>query len=211
MDSLIESLQGISLFDPDVLAKNIENELTTDIITKNGDTQKAERTFIEIVKKELTKLTKEPFKQAGSQEPIDFQNVIINGKEYFFECKKCNKGNTFIFNDSVIDPGVYYIFCSAKKVKIIKGSDIELLDEPNDGTLETDITELKKHVNELTPENINFQKIRFIFNIILCISKESVLKKIITLFDYSSLFKMTTNFGKISSRPRPNWSVKVSF
>lgn len=195
------------------LKEDIEKEIG-DNETIDGDTQKSERVFIQIVKKGLLKLTNDkPFKQASSQEPIDFQNVDISGTIYNFECKKVNKGNRFIFNDSVIDPDVYYIFCKEqeKKVLIIKGCNIKLLKENNDTTLEEDINILKKHVSDLTPETIDLNIVRFLFVSILSIAKHCVFKKIMSLNDYSELFKFKTDFGNISSRPRPNWSVTISF
>jgi hypothetical protein len=218
MDSIIEKLSKATLeenvTDPlfITLKEYIEKEIGNNE-TLNGDTQKSERIFIGIVKNSLLKLTDKPFKQAGSQEPIDFQNVDISGKIYNFECKKVNKGNRFIFNDSVIDPDVFYIFCKEqeKKVLIIKGCNIKLLKEINDTTLEEDISKLKKHVSDLSPETLNLNIVRFLFVSVLSIAKHCVFKKVMTLSDYSELFKFKSDFGNISSRPRPNWTVTISF
>ena len=195
------------------LKEDFEKETkNVNLKTNKGKTQKAESILKEIFRKCLRKLTDKPFEEAGSQQAIDFRNVNINGTIYFFELKKSD-GSCFKFNDSVPEPDVFYVFYSSKekKVLIIKGCNIKLLKEINDTTLEEDISKLKKYVSDLSPETLNLNIVRFLFVIVLSIAKHCVFKKVMTLSDYSELFKFTTDFGNISSRPRPNWTVTFSF
>ena len=183
------------------------------ILTKKGNTQNAERYYIDIISKSIEELGGKVEKSAGSQQAIDFQKVMFGDKEFAFEAKKANTGEKFIFNDTVIKSHVYYIFfyCKIQKVMIVLGEDIlkELcVTQDNDKDI---LDEIIYICSEMKRNGKDLKKITCLFVNVLEFMKSSVCENIISLFDYGQIIKQTINLGNASSRPRPNWSFKVPY
>ena len=185
---------------------NINNKTT------NGDTQISEKRSKVIIEKILLEQSGYPFEHAGSQQSIDFRNVRVGDNYYNYELKKVNTGDRFMFNDSTIVPDVYYIlnYVQKKRVVIKKGSTIldNILIKDND-TVYDSLDYLKKIVLSCDITNINSTIVFKIFNAVLCLAKQCVFNNIMTLSDYGEMFKNTTRFGNVASRPRPNWTFKI--
>ena len=176
--------------------------------TEDGKTQECERNIKKIILTELIKHA-DPgttITEAGQQQAIDFRNFCYKGVLYNFECKKCDKGNSFKFNDTMVKDEVYYILIyeKYKKVRIILGYDISLLD--NNFEL-ANFNNLIKLINSV--KIINKKFIFDLFNITLNLAKECVYSGIMSIFDFGEMFKTTINFGNVSSRPRPNWTILI--
>lgn len=79
--------------------------------TKKGNTQNAERTYIQVMRNVLDKMGY-TYKEAGSQQSKDFRIDIIDDKAYkstlFIEMKKTDSTSIY-FNDTCPDDKIYYI------------------------------------------------------------------------------------------------------
>ena len=183
------------------------------ILTKKGNTQNAERYYIDIISKSIEELGGKIEKTAGSQQAIDFQKVLFGDKEFAFEAKKANTGEKFIFNDTVIKSHVYYIFfyCKIQKVMIVLGEEIlkELRVTKDDDKDVLD--EIIYICSDMKRNGKDLKKITSLFLNVLEFMKSSVCENIISLFDYGQIIKQTITLGNASSRPRPNWSFKVPY
>ena len=204
----------------DTLALNIENAIIWDgeIITKGGRTQQSEAYYIHVVGDQLTNLGAILPPPRGSQLPVDFKDVKFpDGTMYSFECKKVNKGTRFLFNDTVPNADVYYIFIyvHVEKVIVQKGSIIlqtkripvsqNSLKEEFSHTVGEHVYQMLKN-DEFTNESIKvFFKISMNF-IALCVSRG-----VLSYFDFGQVFKNTYKFGNFWSRPRPNWTIDVPY
>lgn len=89
----------------DEIMKNISKDKLTSIKTNSGNTQNSERLSIEIVKNALDTL-KYSYKQAGSQQSKDFQNICGIGLN--IEVKKLD-GFEVYFNDTLPSSNIFYI------------------------------------------------------------------------------------------------------
>jgi hypothetical protein len=178
-----------------------------DYKTEDGKTQEAERGLKKIILAELNKVSESPIEEAGQQQAIDFRNFKYKGKYYNFECKKSDKGEKFMFNDTMVKPDVWYIFNyeKYKKVRIIKGNEIKLLDTRYQTTNCMD--RIRDLVNGT--QEINGLFVSNLFILTLELAKNCVFSGKMSLFDYGELFKNTTIFGNAVSRPRPNWNIHV--
>jgi hypothetical protein len=87
------------------IVMNTRSSHLSKIKTKKGETQSSERTSISIVRNTLDKL-KCSYKEAGSQESKDFQN--IQGIGLNIEVKKTDS-STVYFNDTLPSSDIYYI------------------------------------------------------------------------------------------------------
>ena len=109
-------------------------QVTECTMTICGNTQESGKQLENSVER-LLKQLHIPYKNAGSQEPIDFRNVSVNEEtgEIFIETKKTN-GTKILLNDSIPKRGTWYLIYSVKYGKLILIlADILLKD--NDGQL----------------------------------------------------------------------------
>jgi hypothetical protein len=89
----------------DEILKNISKDQLSSIKTNAGNTQNSERLSIEIVKTALDTL-EYSYKQAGSQQSKDFQNICGIGLN--IEVKKLD-GFEVYFNDTLPSSNIFYI------------------------------------------------------------------------------------------------------
>lgn len=90
--------------------------LQSDCETMDGNTQKGGKQLEDAFEKVLI-LQEIKYDKAGSQQPIDFRDVVPYQSwpwgRLFFECKKTN-GNTIVLNDSIPKSGSWYIIYCVK-------------------------------------------------------------------------------------------------
>ena len=106
-----------------MLTKKFTNDVFDKIKTKNGATQDSERSYKKYIKDTLDELNLS-FTEAGTQQSKDYRldcGIII-------EVKKTDS-KVLKFNDSYINPNVYYIFINTKYKKIMINKGIYLLDK----------------------------------------------------------------------------------
>ena len=200
-----------------ILEKLIHEELDwLKVLTRQGETQNSERYYISIVKKCIKKLGGVIGSSAGAQQSVDIRNVIMpGGQVYSYECKKVNKGNRFMFNDTFLKPDILYvlIYSDIKKVRIEEGSKLMI-----ENLQSCEITNPKfylKNIGELCitmladDETLNSENLKKLFSEVLNLLKSCVIKNIISYFDFGELFKTNIKFGNFTSRPRPNWNLKI--
>ena len=105
----------------DWLQENILEPLRAEIFipTESGNTQESGKK-LEVSVEAILNLKGIPHKKAGSQQPIDFRNVLANEDtgEIFIETKKTDT-TRIILNDSCPKPGSWYIIRCVKSKKII--------------------------------------------------------------------------------------------
>ena len=198
----------------------IQRSLNWDAITtKKGDTQKAERNYIPVVIECIEKLGGTGFKSAGSQQAIDIQNVTWpDGTTVDYEGKKVDSKNSpFHFNDTFLKNDVYYILIyggNLRRVRIEKGS--TLIQESE----QVEAPKIRHHLKELgnlivemlsDDKDINSENIKKFFNESFNLLKSSVIHGIVSYYDFGEMFKNTIKFGNFSSRPRPNWNLKIPY
>lgn len=195
----------------------IESRLEWDQVrTKMGNTQVSERYYISVILECIKSLGGEIGTQAGAQQSVDIRDVKWSDNDQLvsYECKKMNKGSNFHLNDTFLKPEIWYIFIYAdiEKVRIVKGS--ELIEK----TLNNDSNQPRRHLGtmakcilDMLSTEITHDQVRKLFSETLLFLKSCVLSGIISYFDFGELFKQTINFGYFSSRPRPNWTVKVPY
>ena len=202
------------------LRELIQESLNWDAITtKKGDTQKAERNYIPTILQCIDKLGGTGYKSAGSQQAIDIQQVQWpNGIVADYEGKKVDsKNSAFHFNDTFLKDNVYYVLIyggNLKKVRIEKGSTLIKESETNEAPkIRHHLKELGKLVVEMLSddENIHSENIKLFFNESFNLLKSSVIHGIVSYFDFGEMFKNTIKFGSFSSRPRPNWNLKIPY
>ena len=198
----------------DLLIDRVKFALDWDQVqAKKGNTQVSERYYVGVIQDQIVALGGRIGSSAGSQQSVDIRDVVWpDGSIVSIECKKVNKGSTFMLNDTFLKPEVWYLFIwvDKKEVALMKGSAII---EKNRGP---PITRVKQQVQTIATtiidmDNGQLTKTTFIklFREVLELMKIGILEGIITFFDYGELFKNTTKFGNIISRPRPNWSINV--
>lgn len=195
----------------------IESRLVWDRVkTTKGNTQTSERYYISVILECIQLLGGEVGTQAGTQQSVDIRNVKWKDSEQLvsYECKKLNKGSNFHLNDTFIKSDIWYIFIyvDIQKVRIVKGSDII------EKTLNTDHNQSKKHlaniakcILDMLSTDITRVQVVELFSETLLFLKSCVLSGIISYYDFGELFKQTIHFGDFSSRPRPNWTVKIPY
>ena len=188
----------------DSLAVSIRDALDWEtMITRKGNTQETERYYIEIICGVLEKQGYKVTGQASSQRSVDIETDKCS-----FECKKKNtKNSPFILNDTLPKHGVYYIFMitDIKSVIIKKGEDLVEFSETESSnksaalglcTTLMNYVEDKATIGEVIDKFFNFVNV-------------SVFCGKFSLYDYGQMFKRTSVFGNIKSRPRPNWSISL--
>ncbi len=185
------------------------------VTTKKGDTQNSERYYISVILQAIDTLGGKVGSNAGSQQCVDIRNVEWpDGTILSYECKKVNKGNRFMFNDTFIKPDVWYIFIyvDMKKVRVSKGS--TLIEESNKGEFSPHKHHLKKVgkiILDMMDDDVSPEKIKSFFSEVLLFLRSCVLNGLISYFDFGEMFKQTITFGSFISRPRPNWSLVIPY
>jgi hypothetical protein len=180
-----------------------------------GNTQVSERYYVGVIQDQIVELGGRIGSSAGSQQSVDIRDVVWpDGSIVSIECKKVNKGSTFMFNDTFLKPDVWYLFIWVDKrdVALVKGSTIIEKNKNNEPSCD-----IKKQIKIISRIVIDIHdgdetSYRFIelFRETIELMKIGVLKGVLSFFDYGELFKNTTKFGNIVSRPRPNWSINLS-
>ena len=198
------------------MEKLIESKLDWDrVITRRGNTQEAERYYVGVIVDVITSLGGVINKTAGSQQPVDIQNVTWpNGTVDSYECKKANSGARFILNDTFVKRGIKYIFLYGKtqKVKILAYEDIVNASCPNE--LSNEKNQLKKIANvvlDMLNDNITSENIKKLFSEVICFTRLCVINNIISIYDIGELFKTNIKFGNVNLRPRPNFSIHMPY
>ena len=201
------------------LITNLEIAINwADITTKNGSTQKAEYTYINVIGDQMKKLGAILGPPHGSQRHVDFKDVQWpDGTTCSYECKKVNKGTRFMFNDTVPVSDVYYLFIyvESKKIVIHKGSYILNNNAINvcKNSLRKEFlyTVGKKVLNMMEKDDFTSDSIKDFFKISIDFMSTCVKHGILTYFDFGQLFKNTYKFKNFTSRARPNWTINVPY
>ena len=196
------------------LTKKVEEAIDWEkILTKKGDTQNSERYYISVILEKLNELGAVVGASAGAQQAIDIRDVKWEGFTSSYEGKKVNKGDRFIFNDTFLKDDVYYIliYAGLKKVRIEKGSKlVELSYRVEDESVKVQLEKIGALVIDMLGENgATSEKVLTLFNSALGLMKAAVVNKIVSYYDFGQAFKNVISFGDFSSRPRPNWSMKL--
>jgi len=201
------------------LAINLQILFVSDnIVTKNGDTQSSERYYIDVIYEQALKLGATISKNKSSQKHVDFKNVKWPcGTVCSYEVKKVNCGDRFILNDTMIPNcnDLYYIFIFAKikQVQIIKSSDLiknNIIPYSPKITIKMCFYNLSHHVCDMSLENdFTNESVLKLFSLTMKFIAEAVSRRIISLFDFGEMVKVNYKFGNFTSRPRPNWALKV--
>jgi hypothetical protein len=198
----------------DTLIERVKSSLDWDQVhAKKGNTQVSERYYVGVVQDQIVALGGRIGSSAGSQQSVDIRDVVWpDGSIVSIECKKVNKGSTFMLNDTFLKPDVWYLFIwvDKKEVALMKGSTIiEKNKDPPTTKVRQQVQTIAATIIDM--DNGQLTKTTFIklFREVLELMKIGVLEGIISFFEYGELFKSTTKFGNITSRPRPNWSLNV--
>ena len=196
------------------LRRRIQRDMPwTQIYTRKGNTQKAERNYISVLIQAIQEEggTIESF--AGSQRPKDIRGVRYPGVDgiFHYEGKKINgRTGNFCLNDTIPSGNnVYYIFLrvNGKSVDIRNANELANDESVTSNHYSTTLDELGDCVDRLrvlgsSADVSNFQELFLITTKLLEVAVKSGM---MSLFDYGQIFKFTANFGLFKSRPRPNW------
>lgn len=196
------------------LAKKIEDAIDWEkILTKQGATQNSERYYISVIIEKLNELGAVVGSSAGAQQAIDIRDVKWENFTSSYEGKKVNKGDRFIFNDTFLKDDVYYIliYAGSKRVRIEKGSKlIELSYKIEGETTKVYLENIGGLIFDMLGENgVTGEKILTLFKYSIGLLKAAVANNIVSYYDFGQVFKNVISFGDFSSRPRPNWSLKL--
>lgn len=180
-----------------------------------GNTQVSERYYVGVIQDQIVALGGHIGSSAGSQQSVDIRDVVWpDGSIVSIECKKVNKGSTFMFNDTFLKPEVWYFFIwvDKKDMALIKGSVI-IEKNKNSGPscdIKNQIKIISRIIVDIHDGDETSHRFIELFRETIELMKMGVLKGILSFFEYGELFKSTTKFGNILSRPRPNWSINLS-
>ena len=196
------------------LAKKVEDAIDWEkILTKQGATQNSERYYISVILEKLNELGAVVGSSAGAQQAIDIRDVKWENFTSSYEGKKVNKGDRFIFNDTFLKDDVYYIliYAGSKRVRIEKGSKlIELSYKIEGETTKVYLENIGGLIFDMLGENgVTGEKILTLFKYSIGLLKAAVANNIVSYYDFGQVFKNVISFGDFSSRPRPNWSLKL--
>lgn len=202
-----------------ILENSIREEIDwLKILTKHGDTQNSERYYISVIKNCIERMGGTIGAQAGAQQSVDIRDVQLpNGDVCSYECKKVNKGQRFMFNDTFLKQDVWYIliYSDKQQVRIEKGQ--TLIEENIVNCLKTNPKYYLKNICELCilmlsdDEELNSSNLKKVFSEVLSLLKCCVIKEIISFFEFGEMFKTNIMFGNFTSRPRPNWNLTIPF
>jgi hypothetical protein len=185
------------------------------VLAKRGNTQVSERYYVGIIQDQIVNLGGKIGSSAGSQQSVDIRDVEWpDGSVISIECKKVNKsGGNFMFNDTFIKPEVWYMFLwvDAQDVALIKGSSLieQNIQSGPASDIKKQIKVISRIVIDINDGDETPHRFAELFKETLELMKIGVTKGVLSFFDYGQLFKNTMKFGNISSRPRPNWSIRV--
>ncbi len=185
------------------------------VLAKKGNTQVSERYYVGVIQEQIQSLGGKIGSSAGSQQSVDIRDVEWpDGSVTSIECKKVNKkGGHFMFNDTFIKPDIWYMFLwvDTQDVAMIKGS--ELIEQNKKSGSSSDVKKQIKIISRIVVDIHDGDETphRFaeLFKETLELMRIGVMNGVMSFFDYGQLFKSTTKFGNITSRPRPNWSITV--
>lgn len=167
--------------------------------SRNGNTQERERYYIGLTECIIREMGG-TFKSSSSQCSVDIQDISFRDEEPFQLEGKATMSNIFKLNDTMIKPDVYYLLLHVKHevVNIEIGSSIiaTATDNGSHNTIEGRVP--------MTREQIYRG-----FEYFMDEAVYSVRCGVMSMFDFGQLWKRSWKFGKVISRPRPNWSVTV--
>jgi hypothetical protein len=180
-------------------------------MTVKGNTQVTERYYVVVIKAAIESLGGKVGSVAGSQQSVDIRDIMWpDGSKVNIEVKKKNSDNTFNLNDTFIKPDVWYMFLKVKiqHVDLIKGS---VLIEQNSagGSSRSVRDQLKVLAKIIGTGDEPFDRFTDLYKETLELMRIAVLNGLFSFFDYGQMFKRTTKFGNLTSRPRPNWKIYV--
>jgi hypothetical protein len=205
----------MDLFNLELATKTEETIDWEKIQTKKGETQNSERYYISIILEKLHEVGAVVGSCAGAQQAIDIRDIQWGDFTFSYECKKVNKGDRFIFNDTFLKNDVYYIliYAGLKKVRIEKGSKlIELSHRADSDSVKVHLEKIGGLVVDMLGENgATSGKVLTLFSYSLALMKSAVANNIVSYYDFGQSFKNVISFGDFTSRPRPNWSLKLPF
>ena len=169
------------------------------MVSNKGNTQERERYYIGVITNVITRLGG-TFNTAGSQESVDLQDVTFPGLDPFHIEGKATTSGHFMLNDTMIKSNVHYMLFYVKHnlVTLELGADII---KRTTETGSHNIIEGRKPASKET--------IMKGFEMLMDEATYSVRCGVLSLFDFGQMWKQTWKFGKLSSRPRPNWSITV--
>lgn len=169
------------------------------MVSNKGNTQERERYYIGVITNVITRLGG-TFNTAGSQESVDLQDVTFPGLDPFHIEGKATTSGHFMLNDTMIKSNVHYMlfYVKHKVVTIESGGDIIKR-----------TTEIGTHNMVEGRKPASKETIMKAFGVLMDEATYSVRCGVLSLFDFGQMWKQTWKFGKLSSRPRPNWSITV--
>jgi len=183
-----------------LILEGVCNEINWErMVSNKGNTQERERYYIGVVTNVITRLGG-TFNTAGSQESVDIQDVIFPGMEPFHIEGKSTSSGHFMLNDTMIKSNVHYMLFYVKHnlVTLELGADIIKR-----------TTEIGTHNMVEGRKPASKEAIMKAFGVLMDEATYSVRCGVMSLFDFGQMWKQTWKFGKLSSRPRPNWSITV--
>jgi len=183
-----------------LILDGVRDEINWDrMVSKKGNTQERERYYIGVMNEIITSLGG-TFNTAGSQESVDFQDVTFPGLEPFHLEGKATTSGNFKLNDTMIKSNVHYMlfYVKPKVVTVELGADIIKR-----------TTEIGSHNIVEGRKPASKETIMKEFEMLIDEAAYSVRCGVLSLFDFGQMWKRTWKFGKISCRPRPNWSITV--
>jgi len=140
-------------------------------------------------------------------------NIKWEGNIISYEIKKTIKNDKFNFNDTFIKDDNYYIliYTFHKKVNIVKGSEITQNTHLDEGpTMRSHLKNIGELVMKMLGENkVIEEDILTLFSEMLGFLRSAVLNKRLSFYEFGQSFKKVISFGDFSSRPRPNWTLKI--
>lgn len=183
-----------------LILEGVRNEIDWDcMISNKGNTQERERYYIGLVTNVISRLGG-TFGTAGSQESVDIRDVTFPGVDPFHIEGKSTTSGHFMLNDTMIKSDVHYMlfYVKHKVVTIELGADIIKR-----------TTEIGSHniVEGRTPASK--EAIMKAFEMLMGEATYSVRCGVMSLFDFGQMWKQTWKFGRLTSRPRPNWSITI--
>ncbi len=167
--------------------------------SKGGNTQERERYYIGLVQEAITHLGG-TFTAAASQKSVDIQDIQFPEVGKFHIEGKASVTEKFMLNDTMIKPDIYYLFVYSKHHVV----DIEL---GMDVIRRTTDVGPHNRVEGRTP--MTKDQILRGFQYLMDEATYSVRCGVMSLFDFGEMWKQTWKFGKLLSRPRPNWQITI--
>tara|TARA_B100001093_G_C26807137_1_gene1005967 strand:- start:975 stop:1595 length:621 start_codon:yes stop_codon:yes gene_type:complete len=187
-----------SIYIPQIIAIVRKDIDWTRMVSSKGNTQVRERYYISLVEAAITQLGG-IFNSAPSQGAVDIRDIKFPDHDPFAIEGKAS-GGQFKLNDTLIKSDVYYLFVYSKHREI----SIEL-----GQSILSRSTDIGPHnlVEGRKPKTKD--EILRGFQYLMDEVTYSVRCGVMSLFDFGEMWKKTYYFGKLHSRPRPNWGITV--